>query len=910
MTPDDPQPLLGRPHDDPLARALAWRRLSAAMFADVPPPEPPSLGEFQALGVLGRGAMGTVYLARDPALAREVAIKVLHERDAAARERLVDEARAIARVSHPALVAVHAIGEHAGQIHVVMERVRGEPLRTWQDHPGRSWREILATYLQVGRGLQALHDAGLVHRDIKPDNVLVEADGRARIVDLGLARGVDAHAADVAGTPLYMAPEQREGAAVPSSDQFAFCSALFAALYRQHPFPGATAGEIAAAIAAGDLVTPAPDAVPERIRGVLARGLRADPARRWPAMHAMLAALAQASATTRGQRDRQILLARTAAAWIDGVLERTLAGAVPLRPTACIDVGDAAEPTPEELSTLVDRGRSLVILGAPGAGKTTLLLGLARDAIRRAHADPTRPLPVVLHLASWSGGPLEEWVVDALRDKLGIPRRLTRGWLRDDGLLLLLDGLDRVDPRTRAACVDAIDEFRRAHLVPIVVTCRDDLPAATPTLDATVRLRPLDDDRVRGQLAHAGPAHAGLLAALAADPGLRATLCTPLLVDIAARTFEGRPAAELLAAGSSAALKAELWSGYLRRMSGTESDASSELAPLAFIAARMEQEHRCELYVEHIQPTWLSGQALRGSHAGLTLLAVGGAAAVLDGLAIGLAASAPVGLTTALLVGPTLALFIGLAVGLREIRPVARLAWSAAELRRGARGAALRGLALALVVSAIATLAWRLGDAPDFAAQVFITNLVVYGLLFSLVLAVVAGIRGEAVERRLAANQGIRSSARNAALVAAAVACATAAPLLAVTLAFGPPPPPPLVTPEALAATHLWRAHPLAFFVLIELCIAVTLGLFAGMHRGGLVVVSHGVLRLLLAVTGRLPLRLVRTLDRASARALLRKTGGGYMFVHDELREHLAAMYAAGADQTRARRSDSTTQLT
>jgi serine/threonine protein kinase len=333
-----------RPPDDPLERALAWRRLSAALFADAAPCEPPSLGEFEVLGVLGRGAMGTVYLARDAALAREVAIKVLHARDAAARERLVREARAIARVGHPALVAVHAIGEHAGQVHVVMERVRGELLRAWQDHPGRPWREVLAAYVQVGRGLQALHDAGLVHRDIKPENVLVEADGRARIVDLGLARGVVADVADIAGTPLYMAPEQRAGAAVPASDQFALCVALFEALYHQRPFAGDTAATLAAAIAAGALVTPPAGEVPERVRGALARGLQADPARRWPSMRALVHALEEASATTRGQRDRQILLARTAAVWIDDVLERGLAGSVPLRPT--IRVGGAAGARP------------------------------------------------------------------------------------------------------------------------------------------------------------------------------------------------------------------------------------------------------------------------------------------------------------------------------------------------------------------------------------------------------------------------------------------------------------------------------------------------------------------------------------------------------------------------------------
>lgn len=902
LSPDAPQhpedAAFARTADDPLERALAWQRLSAALFVDDPPPAPPSLAEFEVLGVLGRGAMGTVYRARDPALAREVAIKVLHERDGAARERLIHEARAIARVCHPALVAVHAIGAHAGQVHVVMERVGGVPLRAWQAQPGRPWRELLAVYLQIGRGLQALHDAGLIHRDIKPDNVLVDVDGRARIVDLGLARTVDAHAADIAGTPLYMAPEQSTGAAVPASDQFGLCVALFEALYHLRPFPGETAKELAAAITAGTLVSPPPGEVPERIRGALARGLQADPSRRWPSMLALVLALEQASTTTRGQRDRQILLARTSAAWIDGVLERTLADAIPLPPPLRIDAADPNAPTPEDLSTSLATGRSLVLVGGPGAGKTTLLLGLVRDALRRAHADPTRPLPIVLQLASWPGGPLSEWIVDELRAKLGIPRRLTRDWLRDDGLLVFLDGLDRVAPRLRPVCVQAIHEFRRTHLVPLLVTCRDD--ADPLTLDATVVLQPLDPDQVRVRLAHEGPAHSGLLAALDADPILRDTLRTPLLVDIAARTFAGRSPAQLAGAGSDAALRHELWSSYLRRTAET-AGPSLALEPLTFIAARMESERRCELYIEQLQPTWLASRPLRCLHAGLTLTTVGAVAAAVDGLALGLASNATVGLTTALLVGPTLALFVGLAGGVRTIRPLARLTWSTLELRRGLRGAVLRGLALTLLVAAIATLVWGRGESLRFAAEVFITNLIVYGLLFSLTLIVVAGIGGEATSPRLTPNQGIRSSARNAAVVAAAVACVTAVPLLALTLASGPPPAPPLQTPEALAATQLWRTHPLTFFIAIELCIAATLGLFAGMHRGGVTVISHAVLRLLLALTGRLPLRLARTLDRASAHGLLRKTGGGYMFIHDELREHLARMHDA---RTRGDRPD------
>jgi hypothetical protein len=125
-----------------------------------------------------------------------------------------------------------------------------------------------------------------------------------------------------------------------------------------------------------------------------------------------------------------------------------------------------------------------------------------------------------------------------------------------------------------------------------------------------------------------------------------------------------------------------------------------------------------------------------------------------------------------------------------------------------------------------------------------------------------------------------------------------AAPLLALTFALGPPPAPPLQAPEARAATWLWRIDPASFFAWIELCAGATIGLFAGLHRGGLAVVQHGVLRVLLAITGRLPLRLVAALDVAAERALLRKLGGGYIFIHDELREHLAAATARRAPGT------------
>ena len=221
------------------------------------------IGRYLVLNVLGRGGMGVVFEAYDPVLDRRIAVKRLRDRaasgDASAapsdgRVRLRREAQALARLAHPNVIAVHDVSEHAGAMYIAMELVRGGTLRRWQ--AGRPWREVIGAYLAAGRGLAAAHAAGLVHRDFKPDNVLVGDDGRVRVTDFGLARlarepveraapasatgALDASlTADgaVLGTPLYMAPEQIDGGEVDArSDQYAWCLAVWEAIYGEQPF--------------------------------------------------------------------------------------------------------------------------------------------------------------------------------------------------------------------------------------------------------------------------------------------------------------------------------------------------------------------------------------------------------------------------------------------------------------------------------------------------------------------------------------------------------------------------------------------------------------------------------------------------------------------------------------------------
>lgn len=300
-----------------LARTLAPTEelaLAATVAGGLPAVDPlaaglragDKLGRYVLAARLGAGAMGVVYRAVDPQLGREVAIKVLRRPHPLLRDRLGREARAMAQVSHPNVVAVYDVGEAEGQVYIAMELVLGQTLRQWQEQAARTPGELVELYQAAGRGLAAAHAAGIVHRDFKPDNVLIGSDGRPRVTDFGLAGGLggpraDAGAGDdplaltrtgtLAGTPVYMAPEQFAGGNVDSrSDQWAFCVSLFEALCGQRPFAGATWDELAANVSAGRIAgggTRPPPALERIVR----RGLAVRPGDRHATMDDLLTEL-------------------------------------------------------------------------------------------------------------------------------------------------------------------------------------------------------------------------------------------------------------------------------------------------------------------------------------------------------------------------------------------------------------------------------------------------------------------------------------------------------------------------------------------------------------------------------------------------------------------------------------------
>lgn len=325
---------------DPLAETDAG--------ADAPPAATRTMfGRYLVIERLGRGGMGEVAVAYDPDLDRRIALKRVRA-DASSRspERLLREAQAMAKIRHPNVVAVFDVGQLGDEVFIAMELVAGETLRVWmgRDH---AIDEILDVFEQAGRGLHAAHRIGIVHRDFKPDNAMIDEHGRVQVLDFGLAAsmagprapaatdadGVDTHA--TAGTPAYMAPEQYEGRPADAlCDQFALCVALFEAIHGVRPFVGDTLPSLCAAVLAGRVTEPPhPRPIPRWLDAIVRRGLARDPGARWPDLDSLLDALARGRA--RQRRNRQGVIAIGAVGVVAGL------AMLRARTTAC---EDAAAP--------------------------------------------------------------------------------------------------------------------------------------------------------------------------------------------------------------------------------------------------------------------------------------------------------------------------------------------------------------------------------------------------------------------------------------------------------------------------------------------------------------------------------------------------------------------------------------
>ena len=312
------------------------------------------VGRFVVLGLIGRGGMGTVYTAYDPELDRNIALKLLHPQARIAtmdhaRAQILGEAQAMARISHPGVVAIYEVGTSRDRVFAAMELVEGTTLRAWITQQPRSWREVVAVFLLAGEGLAAAHAAGVVHRDFKPENVLLGRDGRVKVGDFGLSSLSTAGDGAVAGTPGYLPVEALRGEAVDHrADQFAFCVALYEALHGRRPFSACTADDLAAAVRRGPVFDRQPHGIPKQLDQIARRGLAFEPDDRFADMGELLDALRRA-ASRRGAR-------RVAAA--------VLGAAVVLGAVAVLTVELTREPAPAADASACERGPEAEIASA------------------------------------------------------------------------------------------------------------------------------------------------------------------------------------------------------------------------------------------------------------------------------------------------------------------------------------------------------------------------------------------------------------------------------------------------------------------------------------------------------------------------------------------------------------------
>ncbi len=527
--------------------------------------ERPKIDRFPILAKLGAGGMGVVYSGYDEDLDRKIAIKLVRsggfEGQGREAKRLLREARALAKLVHPNVVQVFQAGPSEDGTFIAMEFVRGQTLAAWLAEGPRPWREVVAVFVQAGRGLAAAHAAGLIHRDFKPANAMIDEHGVVKVLDFGLARtpGSEAEVREeftsegaslderltrtgsIMGTPGYMAPEQLEAGEVDArSDQFSFCVALYEALYDQRPFPTDSLGELIQALLDGAIKPPPRDrAVPPWVRESVLRGLAREPDERHPSMNALLDALERDPIAKR--RRTLALGSAFVAIGLAGVGVAPLINPTPSSPASPPSCGDAAVEIDEVWSPARREaiGDALAGSGAPYAGEVWDLVVPQLDAYVGDWADMRREA-CETHLAAAES--------DALFDQRNacLDRRLA-------GLQTLLVSLEQ-------------GQAEMVEMLPLAVAGLPPIDACGDTEALMADVRPPEDPAVAAEVARLREqvARAQSLEGLGQyDAGLE-------LIEAVVERAEALGYAPLEA-------EALLQRGYLQQLRGTTEDTLASL---------------------------------------------------------------------------------------------------------------------------------------------------------------------------------------------------------------------------------------------------------------------------------------------------------------------------------------------
>jgi len=561
---------------------------------------------------------------------------------------------------------------------------------------------------------------------------------------------------------------------------------------------------------------------------------------------------------------RRDLISEVRRTWIDGVLRRDLTGLVRVelgleqRPDAVRSLWDLTVEGSDVRSAYTVREAydellgKLLILGAPGAGKTTALLELARGLLDEAEADQSLRAPIVLHLSTWRGEvSFKDWLAVELNARYGVPPAVARDWVERDRLALLLDGLDEVAAGDRLACLEAVNEFRSVHgQAPVVICSRSgdyDALVAKLKLNGAVALKPLTHEQVRDWLVAAGPALSGLREAMKADDDLWALLETPLMLSIAALAYSDVPVGMVSALSGAADGRQRLLDAYLARRLRLKRAGTAPADPLESeqwlrrLAEQMQSHGETVLYPDRLQPDWLPRERQRLLITVGLKRAVGAMVASVAGLVGVLAVGVNVGIATAAVAY----IYAADATGYDRIELTGRVRWS---------WRALRDTPLPFETALIAGAAAALVGGTVSGAVVFVCVIVGDRVLAAL------AVRPVAPEDTLGATRQTATIFGLAAMPAAGVAAA-----VALGLWIGP-----------VAGVVAGAAG------------ALIAGVANALRHGGAAYLRHRGLVWMLRREGVIPPDLASFLNDMDRRAIMRRAGGGYLFIHRLLREHLA----------------------
>jgi hypothetical protein len=655
----------------------------------------------------------------------------------------------------------------------------------------------------------------------------------------------------------------------------------------------------------------------------------------------------------RDLRNRQNMLKLVKNTWIEGFLKQSLrdgmfidlemheySGAVERPWDNLVVEPDQSDPfifTGKNIVDMIDyMNNSLLILGEPGSGKTMKLLEITQGLIERAETDLGKSIPVVLNLSSWSESrkPIAEWIVYELRTKYYIPEKISHPWVANDELLLLLDGLDEVLPKYRDNCVLAINQFRQEHMTPMVISSRmADYEALSIKLklNKAFVINPITREQAEHYLDTVGSEL--LIDTLRNDKRLQELATSPLVLNIMARSYKERSGNELRLLDTSEErvkhiLQEYVQQNFLRRRMDERYKQVDTMKWLTWQAKQMLRHSQTLFLVEHMQPNWLPSNMQINLYALGILLMIcipigllvgfGGGYPVKLGtpmvnwwFGIGLGLSAALTACIAIIRGFDIvgSIIVGTCIGLTFVLAFGMFFGASIGLLVGSVVGVSFGLLFGLVgrrltnrgtnnlyhIEIVETLKWSWSKAVPGLALGFIFGYLggaiigwaiykpiaynfgmAFGLAAGLVASVFTGLMVGEIKEKTTPNQGVWQSARNAIFIGLAVSLAVGIPLGVV---FG----------------NAWGRYAIflgssSVGIVTGITIGITLGIAVSLFFGGLPTIQHLILRILLYFNGNTPKNYINFLDYATERILLRKVGGGYIFIHRMLLEHFAKM--------------------